>query len=133
MLELWHARKHNIAVLVVEAIKRNPILTVKDYTVSDLSQMFEGFIAMISESLEGKGNDIRETFMTTVIPGILAQGQTLNGLIGQFTMNATIVYDEIVPRASAAHREQIGTYLMNWYVGFNVESVKIGLSMGCKS
>lgn len=133
LIELWGERKYHIAVQVMEAIKNNPYLPVRTYTISDLQQMFEGFGAMIFEPLVSNSSDIRDTFMNSVIPGILSQGQSLSGFVGQITMNAIIVYNDIVPRASEANRARIGRFLTNSYVKFNSDNVNIGLSLGCKS
>jgi len=132
-LDIWQARKLRIAEVVLEACQQNEDLPVRSYSLEDMVQIFEGFIAMISEALEGKSSDIRDTYMNSVIPGLLAQGQPLSGVVGQVTMNAVLVYNEIVPHASEAHRAQIATYLTNWYVKFNADIVQIGIDVGSTS
>jgi hypothetical protein len=132
-IDLWHTRKHHIAEVVLQAIQNNPDLPVKNYSLEDIVQIFEGFIAMITEAIEGKSSDTRDTYMNTVIPGLLAHGQPLSGIVGQVTMNAVLVYKELVPYASEAHRTQIATYLTNWYVQFNADIVKIGIESGATS
>jgi hypothetical protein len=128
--DLWQKNRIRIAEAVRDGVQRNPYMPVKGYTVDDLVQMVDGVTAMIREELEGGGSDVRDMYMNAVIPGLLAQGEPLSGLVGQTTMNAIVVHGLIVPQASDKNREQIGTFLTNWYSKFNLDIVRVGLDAG---
>ena len=129
-LDLWQSNRVRIAEAVRDSVQRNTFMPVKGYTVDDLLQMVDGVTAMIREELEGTGSDVRDTYMNAVIPGLLAQGEPLSGMVGQTTMNAVVVHGLIAPQASEKHRDQISTFLTNWYSKFNLDIVKVGLESG---
>jgi hypothetical protein len=131
-VELWQANRVAIAEALLEAIKRNPNFPVKDYSMEDLHQMFDGSLAMMVEKIVGKENDIWDTYMNSVIPGLLAQGNPLSGLVGQVTMNAIVVHQLLVPIADKAYRDQISEFLTNWFVTVNGEIVRIGIACEAK-
>jgi hypothetical protein len=132
-LEVFKTRKIDVAQACLRGLQRNPEVPVKNYTLDDILQMTEGFIAMITESLNGHSSDIRDTYMDSVIPGIFAQGQPMAALVGQMTMNAVLVFNEIIPSVSATHRDEAAIWLTNWYVKFNADIVRIGLANGVKT
>ncbi len=131
-VELWQANRVHIAQGILEGIRRNPYLPVKEYSLDDIHQIFDGTLAMMTERLSGQGNDIWDTYMMSVIPGILAQGQPLSALVGQITMNAIVTHQLLVPMANDEYRDKISEFITNWYVHVNSETVKIGLESGCK-
>lgn len=131
-VELWQENRVNIAQGILEGIRRNPYLPVKEYSLDDIHQMFDGALAMMMERIAGEGNDIWDTYMMSVIPGILAQGQPLSAFVGQITMNGMVLHQLLVPIAREEHRDKISEFLTNWFVHINSETVKIGLEVGCK-
>ena len=132
LVDLWRSNREQIARLFQEAVDKNPDMPIK-YTLEDFLQMVDGGAAMIAEHLEGTTSDIWDTYINSVIPGILSQGQPLSGLVGQLTMNGMLIHSLLVPIASDKHRDKVGTGLINYYVKFNSEVVKIGLELGVKS
>jgi hypothetical protein len=132
-LEVFKGRKVPVAEVVLRGIQQNPDLPVKEYSVDDLVQMTDGFIAMMAESLEGRSTEIRDTYVNSVIPGILAQGQPLASFVGQITMNCVLIYNELIPYVSSEHREKAGWFLINWMVQYNSDIVRIGLEVGVKA
>lgn len=132
-LDLWQANRVRIAETLCTAAEKNPYVPVKGYSVGDFVQMVDGFVAMIREELDSGGGDVRDMYMSAVVPGLIAQGQPLSVLVGQLTMNAIIVHGLLVPQASDKNREQISTFLANWYMKFNLDMVKVGLECGAAS
>jgi hypothetical protein len=126
LLDIWQTHKVEISQAILDGIERNPGLPIKPYKMDDMLQLTEGFIAMMREDLEGGSKAIWETYMNTVFPGVLAQGQPLSALVGQITMNAVICYNVTMRYASPEHRDQMGPWLTNWYVAWNSEIVRIG-------
>jgi hypothetical protein len=133
-IELWQTNRLEIVRAFHAGAAQNPYLPpddpVKNYSVEDTIQMVDGAGAMIAEELEGRGSDIKDTYMMSVIPGILSQGQSLATLVGVVTMNAVLACNLIVPKASPEHRDQIGRFYVNWYVKFNLDMVRVGLESG---
>jgi hypothetical protein len=133
-IDLWQTHRLDIVRAFHDGAAQNPHLPpddpVKNYSVEDTIQMVDGAGAMIAEDLEGRGTDIKDTYMNAVIPGILSQGQSLATLVGVVTMNAVLAYNLIVPKASPEHRDQIARFYVNWYVKFNLDMVKVGLEAG---
>jgi hypothetical protein len=132
-VDLWRDNRISIAEAILEGVQQNPHLALKAYTLDDMLQMVDGGAAMIAEELEGTGMDIRDTFMQTVFPGILAQGQPLSHLVGQMTMNAVLVFNILVRKATEANRDKIARFYINWYVKLNLDIVTIGLQCGVTS
>lgn len=133
-IDLWRNNTMEIVRAFHEGAENNPHLPpddpVKNYSVDDTIQLVHGVGAMIAEELEGRGTDIKDTYMLSVIPGILSQGQSLATLVGVVTMNAVLAYNLIVPKATPENREMIGRFVVNWYVKFNLDMVKVGLETG---
>lgn len=127
-INLWRKNRTAIAEAILEGVQQNPHLAVKSYTLDDMLQMVDGGAAMIAEELEGTGFDIRDTFMNTVFPGILAQGQPLSHLVGQMTMNAILICSILSRKATKKNREKISRFYINWYVKLNLDIVNIGLT-----
>ena len=131
-VELWQTKRDVIAQAILNAAQRNPYLPVKEYQLDDVHQFFDGTLAMMRERLAGEGNDIWETYMESVIPGILSQGQPLSAFVGQVTMNAIVLHQILVPASEEEHRDKISEFLTNWFVQVNSEIVKIGIAIGAK-
>jgi hypothetical protein len=132
LVELWRNNRELIASVFQSAAGKNPDMPIK-YQFEDWLQMVDGGAAMVAEYLEGTTTDIWDTYINTVVPGVLSQGQPLSGVIGQLTMNGMLIHSLLVPLAADEHRELIATALINYYVKFNSEVVKIGLELGVKT
>ncbi len=127
-VSVWQASNTRLAELVVAAIEQNPSITQK-YQVTDFEQIMLGALAMIREELSGSSRDARDAYMQTVFPGLLAQGEPLAAIVNQVTLNAVIVYNELIPRISKENRDRAGQFLMWWYAAFNGEIVTVGLEV----
>ncbi|MRG94792.1 hypothetical protein [Polyangium spumosum] len=127
VVELWKKNRIPLAERTLQALQQNPHVPVKSYTFEDFIQMVDGTGAMIAEELEARGSDVRDTWLNSVVPGILSQGQPLSALVGQVTMNAIVIYNLLVPLASEEHRAKIGSFIQNWYAKFNTDLVAVGL------
>jgi hypothetical protein len=132
-VELWQANRVAIAEAVLEAVKRNPHMPVKGYSMEDMQQMFDGTLAMMVEMIKGEEAEIWDTYMNVVIPGLIAQGNPLSALIGQLTMNGVVLHQLLVPRAREEHRDKISEFLVNFYSAFNSESVRMTYESGAKA
>lgn len=132
VLSLWTSNRGRIAEIWLDAVSKNPYLPMKTYTIDDMLQMADGMSAMMAEELQGQGSDIRDMFMNSVIPGILAQGQPLSATVGQITMNGILLYSFLVPLASEENRPHVGSFLLKFYIRMNQDIVKIGLDAGAK-
>jgi len=133
VVDLWRDNRVRLAEVTLQAVLQNPNMPVKAYTVEDFLQMVDGTSAMIAEELSGQGSEIRDTWLNSVIPGVLSQGQPLSGVVGQITMNALVIYNQLVPRASEENRAKISTFIINWFAKFNTDLVKVGLEFGVQS
>ncbi len=131
-VEVWKANNRRMAEAVLKAIRQNPSIAMS-YTLEDLEQMFLGSLAMMQEELEGRGTDIRDTYINSVMPGIFAQGEKLSSLVHQVTFNAVLVYNLLIPEVSEANREDAGNYLMWWYANLNRDIILVGLENGVKA
>lgn len=130
LVAVWTENRVTVAETILSAIKSNPYLPVKDYSLDDIQQIFDGTLAMMAERMSGQGNEIWDTYMETVIPGLLFQGQPVSALVGQVTMNGMLLHQLLVPLAEEQHRPKISEFLINWFVNVNTEIVKIGVKCG---
>jgi hypothetical protein len=133
LVAVWQANRVAIAEAIIEAIKNNPHWPVKDYSIEDVQQIFDGLLAMIVEHIKGEGKDIWDTYMNSVIPGLLSQGNPLSAMVGQVTMNGMVLHKLLVPRADEQHRAKISEFLINYYTYLNGEMVKVALENGAKA
>lgn len=129
-VSVWQKNRVVIAETVLEAVKRNPYLPVKDYALDDIQQIFDGTLAMMTERLIGESTDMWDNYIDTIIVGILSQGQPLSALVGQVTMNGMLVHQLLVPLAQKKYRPQISEFLIHWFISANIAIVKVGASIG---
>ena len=132
-VEVWKANRVAIAEAVMAAVKRNPHYPVKEYSIEDAHQVFDGLLAMMLEHINGEGNEIWDTYVNAVVPGLLSQGNPLSALVSQCTMNGIVLHQLLVPRAHEEYRDKISEFLINYYAYLNSETVRVGLENGAKA
>lgn len=127
---VWQNNRVEIAQLMLEAVETNPWIPVKGYRIEDVLQIFDGVLAMMQEELLQTGTEVRDTYMNVVIPGLLAQGQPLDALVGQATMNAVLINALISSKAKEQYRSHIARYVATFYARLNTEMMKIAKEAG---
>jgi hypothetical protein len=134
LMDTFKARNSEISAMIVRACEQNPDMKGR-FTLSDAEQMMLGVQAMMIEELDERGNDVRDTYMNTVIPGIISQGGEANqatmlcALVSQVTFNAVLVYNDLIPRLSAAHQDDASYFFCWWYARLNAEITQVGLAI----
>ncbi|MDC3954537.1 hypothetical protein [Polyangium jinanense] len=131
LLEVWTRNRDVIADTMLDATSNNPYLPVK-YTREDLMQIFDGARAMMAEDLGGESSELRDTYMNSVVPGLVAGGQPLSAIAGQIVINAIQLQSVLIPAMSEKHRNQAATFFRNWYCRMCMDTVRIGLEQGAK-
>jgi len=124
-INLWQKHRIEIAQLMLEAFETNPHVPIKGLRLEDALQLFDGVFAMMQEELLQTGNDAWDTYMSTVVPGFLAQGQPIGIMVGQATMNAVLLDSLLAPKAKKKYRTQITRFIANFYMRVNIEMTKI--------
>lgn len=127
VLDIWQNNRVEYAQAFIDVQLLNEQITTK-YTLEDMLQMTDGFIAMMREGLEGSSSDIRDTYMNSMFPAILAGGTSLASVVSQITHNAVTAYALTSKLASEANRERILNFMRTYYGGWNYEIVNIGLA-----
>ncbi|UQA61060.1 hypothetical protein [Polyangium aurulentum] len=124
LLDVWKTNIPLLAKAVVEKVATNENVVVK-YSPADVEQLGNGILAMMEEELEGRGRDVYATYLQSVVPAVIMQGEQLENLVRVITLDAVIMQQEIVPRVSEQHRERAAVYLMNWWANHNADVVRI--------
>ncbi len=132
-VKVWQDNRVAIAEAMIAAVRSAPNMSHKDYTLEDVQQVFDGVLAMMVEKINGEGAEIRDTYMNSVVPGLLDQGNSLAGLVGQCCMNGMIIHNLLVPRAQKKYRAQISEFVINYYAALASDTVTVGLENGAKS
>jgi hypothetical protein len=132
LIDLWLARTPALGVFLKEAVDLNPDAYGK-YSLEDCEQMMRAGAAMIEEDLAGTGNDTKDAYLQTVIPGALAQGTTLSSLAAIISLVAIKVNTDLIPRMKPEHRERGGMFLAQWYARWIGLVVAAGLETGARS
>ncbi|HRI71463.1 MAG TPA: hypothetical protein PK156_44825 [Polyangium sp.] len=132
-ITVWEKNRVQFAQAGLDAIQGNPLLPVKEYSLSDSLQFLDGTTAMMREVLTGSGTDVRDMYFNSVIPGIIAQGQPVSGFVAQVTLVAVVFASSLLPQIRKKHRDQAAKFLAEFYMEFNYQIVKIGMEMGAKS
>jgi len=128
LLDVWKTNIRPLAETFIEKIATNPELTVR-YSVGDVEQMANGIYAMMEEELDGRGREVYATYLQSVIPALVMQGEGLPTMVRSVTLNAVIIHQAIVDKISDTHRKAVSEYLMNWWANHNADVTKIALDM----
>jgi hypothetical protein len=114
VLQVWKDNIRLISEAIITASETNPAVAGK-YTVEDIAQMMLGVHAMMAERL-GEGNgEVYDTYINTVIPGILAQGEKLSVLVRYVALNGMMSSHSIAPLLSSEHRDAGVAFVQNWW------------------
>lgn len=128
-IKVWQENRTEIAQLLLEAGETNPYAPMKGYRLEDVYQLVDGGFAMMQEELVQSGNEIWDTYMNTVVPGFLAQGQPIGVLVGTATMNAAILAAFLGPKAKKKFRAQVIRFVANFYMKLNMGMTKIAFEV----
>ena len=93
-----------------------------------LRQAVRGFVNLIEEAANGSGQEIRETFFSTVVPGLLAEGQPPEPLIRSSTTFLFLLGGQLVLRLPQADQMEA----MAWFAIFAGSYVE-DLHVACRS
>jgi len=129
-IKVWQESRLQIAQLVLDAFETSPHTPIKGYRIEDTLQLMDGVFAMMHEHLLQTGNDAWDTYMNTVVPGFLAQGQPLGVLVGSATMNAALLASWLAPKADEKYRDEIIKFVANFYMKINMDIIKVAFEVG---
>lgn len=132
-IKVWEKNRVLMAEVGFLHLKNNPLLPINEYTLNDATQFLDGTTAMMKEELEGTGNDVRDMYFNTMVPGVLAQGQSTSGFVSQVTLVAVVYASIVLPQMSKKHREKSAIYLATFWGNFNHVIVKTSIEMGAKA
>lgn len=131
-LSVWEKNREQLAEVGLHHIQTNPLIPVKEYTLNDTYQFLDGVTAMIREDLMGEGTDVRDMYVNTVFPGILALNP-VSALVAQLTLISNVYSSLVLPQIRKKHRPKATEFLAYFYMRMNYDVVKIGIDMGLKA
>nr|QVV57689.1 hypothetical protein [Myxococcales bacterium] len=126
LLDVWKSNIPRLVRTFQEKIATNAELAL-NYSDSDLEQFTHGLYAMMEEELDGRDRDAYLTYLQSVIPALVMQGESPVRLARALTFDAIVVQMVIVPLMSDQHRVAAADYLMNWWANYNADVIRVAL------
>ena len=99
-------RRDAYVKLAFDEVRPSADPNVPGLTLRDVEQMIDGFIALVVEGLVGESREVRELYLDTVIPGLVAGGHTttarLAADVAQFGISVSLDAVGALPESDRA-------------------------------
>jgi hypothetical protein len=117
------------ALIECARIAREATPGMTEYTPADLEQMVAGFVALVSEAALGTGSETFDFFMDTVVPGMLAAGDSLPTMMHGGTAYSNLFIAEVSRHIAAEHYDEISRWMGIFIARYIVGIMNKGLSV----
>ena len=126
LLDAYALAVPDIARSLHNSVEADPATKGK-YKFDDILQMVQGAMAMASEYLQDGTTEIRDTYIGSVVPGIMAQGEALETLVGQSVYSLMIQLTEFLTKVKPEHQRKVGEFWAWWCLNYQREQIRAAL------
>jgi hypothetical protein len=129
LLEVWGTRIPEIAEASMPAIER---MWTGRYMAEDIGQMIRGAWVMVGEQLEGKDSFTRDDYLQTILPSLVAQGESVSRIAAIDMAVTSRIIATIVPELKPEHRAKAMDVFIEWQSRFLQDIVLTAIESGGK-
>lgn len=108
-------RQEGLLSAVETVVASTPSMGAGLYSRAELKQLLNGFCALLKEALEEQGSKTYELFITTAVPGMVADGQTTGSLVEASASFGTLISMDLVAAVPDEHREPAAAWLARFF------------------
>lgn len=91
----------------------------------DVEQMIDGFLAMLTEALDGEAREVRTFFLETLIPSLVGSGTPLDGIVGGVVELAIIVSIDVAEWLPPEERAEARSWLARFFNEYVAELIRV--------
>ncbi|MDI1477093.1 hypothetical protein [Polyangium sp. y55x31] len=125
-LDAYTAAIPDAAQALLDSLNKDPTRKGQ-YKLDDMAQVLQGGLAMAREYLEQGTTEIRDTYVNTVIPGMIAQGETPEMVVSQSYFAGIIQTVSIFAKIRPEFRREATEFWAWWGMQYMREQYKVAV------
>jgi len=118
IVSILDERREQYVRFIERLIAKAPPHEVRDHTPDAGRQMSDGHVTVVVEALEERGDEMRTTYMETLIPSVVAAGVSLRGVVGGSVEFSQLIAADVVSRLPEEDRTAATEWFADFYAGF---------------
>jgi hypothetical protein len=115
LVDVVTGRQEALLSTAEAVVATTPSMAAGRYSREELKQLLNGFSALLKEALEERGSETYELFLSTAVPGMIADGQTTETLVEASASFGTLISMDLVAAVPEEHREAAAVWLAQFF------------------
>src|SRR5262245_37708948 len=107
LVSLFATRNEALTNAAMKAFSSNPSVPPGSFTQQDARQLVGGMHAIFSEILEERGKDTYAFYLETVVPSMVAQGESVASMMYTIMFWVVLAVDEFSRHSDPKFRDEI--------------------------
>jgi hypothetical protein len=129
LLSVWDKNNDDVAKELLDAMERDPTQQGK-YSLEDMRQFMRGGLAIFEAELGGRGAELREAYLQSIMPGVLHHQGTPLGVAAAVTLVVAVrSYPLLLERMSPENRAKAGDFFCSAYQKYMTDFIRVGLEV----